>query len=60
MLALVKTEPGPGHVALRDWPEPRIGPREVLIEVRACGICGTDVHVSHGTVSCEPPVVLGH
>lgn len=60
MRALVKTRPGPGHVALQDWPEPRIDPREVLIEVRACGICGTDVHIYHGTVSSDPPVVLGH
>jgi L-iditol 2-dehydrogenase len=60
MQALVKTEKGAGHVALLDWPEPAIGPREVLIQVKACGICGTDVHIYHGTVSADPPVVLGH
>ena len=60
MQALVKTQRRPGHVALREWPEPTIGPQEVLIEVRACGICGTDVHVYQGTVSSDPPVVLGH
>ena len=60
MRALVKTERGAGHVALTEWPEPRIGRREVLIEIRACGICGTDVHIYHGTVSSDPPVVLGH
>lgn len=60
MQALVKTERGPGHVALLDWPEPTIGPGEVLIEVKACGICGTDVHVYHDTVPSDPPVVLGH
>ena len=60
MRALVKTERGPGHVALLDWPEPRIGQREVLIEIHACGICGTDVHIYHDAVSSEPPVVLGH
>ncbi len=60
MKALVKTAPGPGHVDLLDWPEPKIGPREVLIEVQACGICGTDVHIYHDTVSSDPPVVLGH
>ena len=60
MRALVKTQRGAGNVALRDWPEPTIGPREVLIEVRACGICGTDVHIYHDTVSSDPPVVLGH
>jgi L-iditol 2-dehydrogenase len=60
MQALVKTRRGPGNVDLLDWPEPKIGPREVLIEVQACGICGTDVHIYHDTVSSDPPVVLGH
>ena len=60
MQALVKTRRGPGHVDLLDWPEPKIGPGEVLIEVQACGICGTDVHIYHDTVSSDPPVVLGH
>lgn len=31
--------------ALRELPEPEPGPGEVLIRVRACGICGSDVHV---------------
>ncbi|HYB73553.1 MAG TPA: alcohol dehydrogenase catalytic domain-containing protein [Candidatus Sulfotelmatobacter sp.] len=60
MRALVKTRRGPGNVELQDWPEPKVGPREVLIEIAACGICGTDVHIYHDTVSSEPPVVLGH
>lgn len=60
MQALVKTLRGPGNVDLLDWPEPKIGPHEVLIEIHACGICGTDVHVYHDTVSSDPPVVLGH
>jgi scyllo-inosose 3-dehydrogenase len=31
--------------AVRDLPEPEIAPDEVLIRVRACGICGSDVHI---------------
>jgi len=31
--------------AVEQLPEPQIGPDEVLIRVRACGICGSDVHV---------------
>src|SRR5437867_5999074 len=31
--------------AVRDLPEPDIGPDDVLISVRACGICGSDVHI---------------
>ena len=27
-----------------EWPDPTPGPREVLLEVRACGVCGSDIH----------------
>lgn len=33
---------------------------EVLIDVEACGVCGTDVHIVEGTSRSNPPVVLGH
>ncbi len=29
---------------VRDWPDPAPGRREVLLEVRACGVCGSDMH----------------
>ena len=38
-------------------------PHQVLVENRACGICGTDVHIYHGekgSAEVNPPVVLGH
>ncbi len=43
----------------RDLPVP--GPREILLRVRACGVCRTDLHVYDGELS-EPtlPLVLGH
>lgn len=31
-------------IELRDIPKPKIGPRDVLIKLKACGICGTDLH----------------
>ena len=34
---------GPGDLRIDDVPEPQIGPNDVLLEVGACGICGTDV-----------------
>lgn len=40
-----------------------LGPHDVLVEVRACGVCGTDVHIYHGekgSADVTPPVVLGH
>ncbi len=60
MKALVKTAKGPGNIEVRDVPEPKPGPGQVKIEVAACGICGTDIHVWHDTFPYWPPVILGH
>jgi L-iditol 2-dehydrogenase len=41
--------------------EPRIGSDEVLVEVRACGICGSDVHGLDGSTGRRrPPLIMGH
>jgi propanol-preferring alcohol dehydrogenase len=44
-----------------ELPSPRPGPDQVLIRVRACGVCRTDLHVLDGELS-DPklPLVLGH
>jgi len=60
MKALVKTQKGEGFLEIRDVPEPSPGPGEVLIEVKACGICGTDLHVWRDRFPYWPPVILGH
>ncbi|NCO41962.1 MAG: hypothetical protein COZ06_38505 [Armatimonadetes bacterium CG_4_10_14_3_um_filter_66_18] len=60
MQALVKTQKGIGYLELQEKPEPKPGVGEVLIEVKACGICGTDVHVKHDQFPYWPPVILGH
>lgn len=60
MQALVKTQKGVGFMELREVPEPIPGPGEALIEVKACGICGTDIHVKHDNFPYWPPVILGH
>ena len=39
-------------------PEPKAG--EVLLRVRACGVCATDLHVIKGEVRFPTPCVLGH
>jgi L-iditol 2-dehydrogenase len=44
-----------------DMPEPGIGPDDVLVRVRACGICGSDVHGYDGSSGRRhPPLVMGH
>jgi L-iditol 2-dehydrogenase len=46
---------------MRDVPEPVIGAEDVLINVKACGICGSDVHGYDGTTGRRiPPLVMGH
>jgi D-arabinose 1-dehydrogenase-like Zn-dependent alcohol dehydrogenase len=46
---------------VRDVPDPTPGPGQVLIQIAACGMCGTDVHVLHGEFSwLKLPCVAGH
>ncbi|WP_408641130.1 zinc-dependent alcohol dehydrogenase family protein [Flavisphingomonas formosensis] len=42
----------------RDLPVPR--PEELLIEIAACGVCRTDLHVADGDIAARYPVVPGH
>ncbi len=60
MKALVKTRKGVGFIEVRDVPEPVPGAGEVKIEIEACGVCGTDIHVRHDSFPYWPPVILGH
>ncbi|MFH1008146.1 MAG: zinc-binding dehydrogenase [Candidatus Latescibacterota bacterium] len=60
MLALVKTQKGVGHMELREVAVPKIAPDEVLIEIKAASICGTDIHIRHDQFPYWPPVVMGH
>ncbi|MGA2481121.1 MAG: galactitol-1-phosphate 5-dehydrogenase [Spirochaetia bacterium] len=47
--------------AYRDVDDPTIGADEVLIEVKACGICGSDVHGVDGSTGRRiPPIIMGH
>lgn len=56
--------PGPveaGPLVLEDVAEPSVGPGEVLVRVRMCGICRTDLHVVEGELAKRrSPVVPGH
>jgi len=59
MKALVLEEYG--KLVYRDVPSPVVGPGEVLVEVKACGICGSDVHGMDGSSGRRmPPLIMGH
>jgi L-iditol 2-dehydrogenase len=49
------------HLEIADLPKPAPLPDEVLIQVAACGICGSDVHGYDGSSGRRiPPIVMGH
>ena len=50
---------GPGRLQLGDWPEPRIGPGEILLRVSGCGLCGSDILKVTSAVT-KAPAVFGH
>jgi threonine dehydrogenase-like Zn-dependent dehydrogenase len=53
---------GEGRLVVREVPDPVPAPDEVLIEVEACGVCGSDVQIINvppGHPS-TPPVIIGH
>lgn len=46
---------------IEDLPVPQCGPSDVLVQVAACGICGSDVHGYDGSSGRRiPPIVMGH
>jgi L-iditol 2-dehydrogenase len=47
-----------GVIALRDWPEPVPGPGELVLRMRGCGLCGSDLLKI--SPSAPAPAVLGH
>jgi L-iditol 2-dehydrogenase len=59
MKALVLEEYG--KLVYRDVPEPVAAAGEVLVEVKACGICGSDIHGMDGSSGRRvPPLIMGH
>jgi 2-desacetyl-2-hydroxyethyl bacteriochlorophyllide A dehydrogenase len=58
MQAVVITEPNKVDVTAVDDPAP--GPREVVVDVAACGICGTDLHILEGEFAPSLPIIPGH
>lgn len=51
----------PGKLGVQQVDDPAPGPREVLVQVDACGICGTDIHILDGeSPLARYPLVPGH
>ncbi|MER6562458.1 zinc-dependent alcohol dehydrogenase family protein [Streptomyces sp. NPDC001027] len=50
----------PGKVEIQSVADPTPGPREVVIDVAAVGLCGTDLHILQGEHAPSLPIVPGH
>jgi propanol-preferring alcohol dehydrogenase len=62
--AMIMRQPGPiadRPLRMEEVPDPSPGPGQILVEVRACGICRTDLHVIEGELPMlRTPLVPGH
>jgi threonine 3-dehydrogenase len=63
MKAVIKVQPGPG-LEMTMVNIPIVGPRDVLVKVKANSICGTDLHIYRWDTWAQgrirPPVIVGH
>jgi len=50
---------GEGKVILEELPIPKVGRSDLLVEMKACGLCGTDIEKLHGEYTASAPI-LGH
>ena len=64
MKAGIKVAEGPGNFEVKEMPVPSLGDGDVLVQIKATGVCGTDVLIYEwayrGRSPVRPPLVLGH
>lgn len=64
MKAIVKYDAKPGHMEVRDVPVPKPGRGEILVRIKATGICYSDISILDskykGRKPVPIPVILGH
>jgi 2-desacetyl-2-hydroxyethyl bacteriochlorophyllide A dehydrogenase len=51
---------GPLDIEIKDYTLHSPGSKELLIQVEACGVCGTDFHIYNGESYAKTPVITGH
>jgi L-iditol 2-dehydrogenase len=56
----VATWRGESRFTIDSAPDPAAGPGQVVVDIHAAGICGTDIHATQGLFPWTPPMVLGH
>jgi len=48
------------RLSIEEMPEPEAGPGDLIVQVRACGICGSDLHVSELSGALPAGAIMGH
>ncbi len=48
------------EISIKEVPIPRLGDSQVLIQIKASGICGTDIAIVTGDLPTPTPIILGH
>lgn len=56
----VATWRGADRFTVDEAPEPVAAPGQVVVDVHAAGICGTDIHATQGLFPWTPPLIMGH
>lgn len=52
---------GLNHLEIKEWPTPAVEDDGVLVRVRACAVCGSDIRMfHHGNPRLIPPAIMGH
>ncbi len=54
---------GPKELQIEEVDVPEIGDRDILVKVKYCGVCGTDIHIYQGdggSFEVSPPLIMGH
>src|SRR5215212_6576722 len=52
--------PAPETIRVEQVPDPVCAPDEVIVQIAACGICGTDVHIYRNEYMSSFPLIPGH
>ncbi|GAG99676.1 unnamed protein product, partial [marine sediment metagenome] len=47
-------------ISVKEVPIPKLGDSQVLIQIKASGICGTDIAIVKGDLPTSTPIILGH
>ncbi|WP_242876028.1 zinc-dependent alcohol dehydrogenase family protein [Cellulosilyticum sp. I15G10I2] len=53
----------PQNISVEDVKVPEVGEKDVLIKIKYCGVCGTDIHIYNGdggAFEVTPPLIMGH